>query len=126
MQKLELAPTKTTPGIKFDPETNLLEFYGHSYPTNPVTFFQPLMEWVESYIDAYPETPTKLVFRMEYFNTSSSTFIFKILELLDMHHQQYKNVQLVFECEDQEDDVLDAWKSLIRDFDLPCEIKILR
>lgn len=125
MQKLELSPTRTTLGINFDPEANILEFYGHSYPTNPVTFFQPLIDWVEEYIATYPEKPTKLVFKMEYFNTSSSTFIYKILEVMDVHNQHYHNVQLVFQCEDNEDDVLDSWKSLIRDLDLPCEIKIV-
>ncbi len=124
MHKLELAPSKTTPGISFDPGTHTIKFYGHSYPTNPVTFFQPLITWVEEYLMFFPKEKKELIFIMEYFNTSSSTFIFKILELFDVHHQKFNNVELIFQCSDNEDDVLESWKSLIRDLDLPCEIKI--
>lgn len=124
MQKLQLAPTKTTLGIDFDPDHHILKFYGHSYPTNPVTFFQPLIAWVEEYLMFFPKEKTKLIFIMDYFNTSSSTFIFKILEMFDVHHQKFANVKLIFQCADIEDDVLDSWKSLMRDLDLPCEIKI--
>ncbi len=124
MQKLEIEPTKTTLGISFDPNKHLLEFYGKSYPTNPVTFFQPLINWVEKYLLFYPSENTKLLFRMEYFNTSSSTFLYKMLEMFDVHHQKFSNVEIIFECSDKEDDVIDSWKSLLEDLDLPCEIKI--
>ncbi|TVQ15942.1 MAG: DUF1987 domain-containing protein [Bacteroidetes bacterium] len=124
MQKLEIAPTRTTLGINFDPNEHLLEFYGNSYPTNPVTFFQPLMNWVEKYLLFYPSEKTKLLFRMDYFNTSSSTFIFKILAMFDVHHQKFGKVELIFECSDKDDDVIDSWKSLLEDLNLPCKIKI--
>ncbi len=122
MQKLEIAPTKTTLGICFDHELHILAFYGVSYPTNPITFFQPLIDWVEEYLLFFGDSQVTLKFELNYFNTSTSVYLFKILELFDKQHEKFNNVRILWHNINEDEDVLDAWKSLLADLDLPYNI----
>jgi hypothetical protein len=121
MQKLKIDATKDTLKIDFDPSQNILEFSGVSYPSNPKTFFEPLIDWVEEYLLFAGKETITLHFRINYFNTSSSTYLFKILELLVPVYQKSKNV-MIFWYYDDDEDSLDSWKSLMFDIDLPFEI----
>jgi len=118
-EKLEIAPTKTTLGIKFNPETRILGFEGKSYPTNPITFFQPILDWVRVFLEESVEKEITLEFRVNYFNTSSSTYLFKVLELFDAAHKQKMKVKVLWYYLNDDEDSLESGKSLLYDLDLP-------
>jgi hypothetical protein len=122
MKKLEIESTKDTLGICFDPILHTLEFRGVSYPSNPITFFQPLIDWVEIYLHTIEKTKVTLHFYISYFNTSSSAYLFRILELFDNAHKMYGNVNIFWHNETEDDDALDSWKSLMNDLDLPFKL----
>lgn len=121
MQKLKIEPTKDTLEINFDPSQNILEFSGVSYPSNPKTFFEPLIDWVEEYLLFAEKEIISLHFKITYFNTSTSTYLFKILELFVPVYEKSKNVKIIWQYDDDEDS-LESWKSLMFDIDLPFEI----
>jgi len=121
MQKLKIEPTKDTLGISFDPSKNILEFFGVSYPSDPKTFFEPIIHWVKEYLLFAGKERITLHFKMNYFNTSSSTYLFKILELLVPVSEKNKNIRIIWYYDDDEDS-LESWKSLMFDINLPFEI----
>jgi hypothetical protein len=122
IEKFEIQATPTTLGIILDPVSHQLYFKGISYPTNPITFFQPILEWVERYLLESESAPVTINLQMSYFNTSSSAYLFRIMELFDASNKKHENVKVLWHYEDEEDDVLDSWKSLIYDLDLSFEL----
>jgi hypothetical protein len=122
MQKLYIPATKTTFAINFDPDLNLLEFIGKSYPSNALEFFNPLLNWVDNYLSQAGEETISISFKVSYFNTSSSKYIFEILELFNTYHNEKGNVKVLWHYFEDEDDVLDAWKELAMELDIPYEV----
>lgn len=83
MQKgIFLEKKADTPKVDFSPREGRLEIAGRSLPENAEMFYQPLIEWVEAYIEIAPEE-TVLKIELEYFNSSSVKQILAILIKLE-------------------------------------------
>jgi hypothetical protein len=93
MTNLNLAATKSTPSVAFDPASNTLEFSGESYPENSIAFYQTIQQQLEAYL-AENHGPLTVSFKLVYFNTSSSKCLLDLLECLEKHHEQYKNIAI--------------------------------
>jgi len=124
MNKLFISPAKGTFGIHFDPKRGIFEISGNSFPPNAMEFFEPIVDWVKKFLSDEPKEPISIIFKVNYFNTSSSKYIFKILELFHENHLKHNNVKLVWHTHDSEDELYEDWRSLIQDLDLPHEIII--
>jgi hypothetical protein len=77
---MEIKGTASTPYIKFEPKQGKLVISGRSVPENPVQFYMFWMDTVTQYL-RNPVSPTQIDIHMEYFNTTSSRCILKILRL---------------------------------------------
>ena len=122
MKAINIEPGKATLGVIFDPVSHTLEFSGSSYPSNPVVFFEPLVNWIKAYLAQENGQLITLVFKLKYFNTSSSHFLFKILELFSDPGNNAQKYKIVYYHENGDDDSLDSWRSLIYDLDLKYKI----
>jgi hypothetical protein len=80
MENLYIKPTSISPEINFKKE-GLIEIRGISTIENPDSFYKPVFEWISEYVKK-PAEKTVINFDMEYYNTSSQMWIFKIMELL--------------------------------------------
>ena len=80
-QSLIIEQTPKTPQIELNQLTGDLIFYGKSIPENPAKVYEPVLNWVTEYILKARPT-TNIRFNLEYFNTSSSLWIAKILKVL--------------------------------------------
>ncbi len=69
------------PEIDFNAITGILNISGRSIPEDTFSFYQPLVDWVESYAKS-PAKETRVKVYLEYFNTSSSKFILEIFKKL--------------------------------------------
>jgi hypothetical protein len=78
---LEIHSTEDTPEIVLNSITGKLIFSGKSLPEDAFHFYQPVVEWLNTYRNSSNEITTA-EFRFEYFNTASSKQIFKLLCLL--------------------------------------------
>ncbi|MFN2395225.1 MAG: DUF1987 domain-containing protein, partial [Bacteroidales bacterium] len=114
-KKLIISPTKGTFGIHFDPAKNVFEISGNSFPPNALEFYEPIIEWVKEFLSGEVNEPVVIKFRVNYYNTSSSKYIYKVLELFNEHHKLNKNVKLHWYSYDEDDELYDDWKSLIQD-----------
>jgi len=81
LASLKIEQTYKTPKIDLNPLIGDLFFYGKSMPENASKVYEPVLEWVKEYI-LQPRPVTNLKINLEYFNTSSSIWISKILKTL--------------------------------------------
>jgi len=77
----EIKATEDTPAVVLDKPKGRITIHGKSLPEDSAAFYQPVLEWLNTYIKENPEN-TLAEFKLEYFNTSSSKQIFKLISLL--------------------------------------------
>ena len=82
MDKLIIAATEDTPNILFNPENNTLAIRGASYPENPAAYYEPILGWLENYLQSSPPTVTVEV-ELHYFNSSSSKIFMDFFDMLN-------------------------------------------
>ena len=76
-----IEPTKKSPQIDFNPLTGELILSGKSIPENAADLYEDVLNWVIEY-SANPRHTTNIRFNLEYFNTSSSIWLARILKAL--------------------------------------------
>ncbi len=123
MENLIILPTKSTLSVNFNAKYGILDLSGSSYPDNSSEFFQPIYNWLEQYIQEV-NNPIELNFRINYFNTSSSKCLYKLLSILQKYHINKGEVNVTWHYNDGDDDILDAFKELVHDLSLPYKIDL--
>lgn len=78
MEALNIAATKNTPAITFDPASNRFSVIGISVPENASEFYQPIIERLFRAGDT-PAPGSVFHFRLNYFNSSSLKAIYMLL-----------------------------------------------
>jgi hypothetical protein len=78
---LFIEQTPKTPQVDLNQYNGELILYGKSIPENAAKVYEPIMTWVSQYI-LNPKPTTNFRLNLEYFNTSSSIWLVKILKLL--------------------------------------------
>ena len=81
MKSLLVDSTPKTPQIDLNHCTGELIISGKSIPENSATLYLQVLNWVDEYIKS-PRHTTNLRLNLEYFNTSSSIWIGKIVRAL--------------------------------------------
>ncbi len=103
MEKFEINGTTKTPRIILDAGSGDLLFEGRSNPENASELYEPVIHWLERYIEQ-PAEQTHLRMNLEFFNTSSSKYILEVLRkiryLADKNHAF--NVTWMYEDDDLE------------------------
>jgi len=87
--------SRSTFGIEFLFSAGILRFSGDSFPENSNEFFEPLIRWVENFV-SIPHPRVRVEFNINYFNTSSSKYIFLILSLLKKYHGEGNVLEFVW------------------------------
>lgn len=73
--------TSKTPRIELKYGSGEVSLTGRSLPENAARTYEPVMNWVANYV-IQPQPVTNLRLNIEYFNTSSSLWISKIVKTL--------------------------------------------
>ena len=81
MNNILIEPTDKTPLIDFNQVTGELILSGRSIPENAAKIYEPLLNWTFEYVNN-AKTNTNLRLNFEYFNTSTSLWITKIINAL--------------------------------------------
>ncbi len=69
------------PSVDFNSSTGICQISGESFLEDTMAFYNPVLEWLENYIDSV-KGPIALIIKLTYFNTSTSRSILDILNLL--------------------------------------------
>jgi hypothetical protein len=104
MEPIYLDGTNRTPFVSLDP-SGKFRIRGRSIHENPSKFFDPILDWVEAYLNDPRET-TVFDIELEYFNSGSSRYILDILTLL-MERKADKKLIVNWYFEDGDDDLLE-------------------
>jgi hypothetical protein len=95
MNDLELAQTPSTPAVRMDHKEGRVFMAGDSYPENPFEFFQPIIDWIDTFLK---ENSRPLAFDLEliYLNTSSIRAMMDIFDRLEEAHQGGRQVNVLW------------------------------
>ncbi|MDF9797292.1 hypothetical protein OKW21_002555 [Catalinimonas alkaloidigena] len=107
MNSLYQSKTPRTPEIILDPKNGIFEIEGRSIPENSVDFYQKVMQWMDAYRKE-PNSHTKFVIKLEYFNTSSSKCLVDILRKLEKIYTDGNDVVLEWHYDDEDDDMRES------------------
>ena len=122
-RNLYIEPTAKTPQFDFNQITGELILSGKSKPENTTLFFEKALDWVKEYIKN-PKLTTNLRLNLEYFNTSSTIWVAKIIKLLcSIKSKEFTLlIHMYFDIEEYEemniDDVKDALSPLFATADV--------
>lgn len=86
MENLIIEGGIKTPSVYLDHDKRQLRFEGRSIPEDTIRFYEPILKWIELYIQTESKTTTDLHINLEYFNTSTSRYLFGIFKTLETYH----------------------------------------
>ncbi len=104
METINIEGTEDTPKIILDYNADVYEISGKSFPEDCATFYEPVMNWLESYSNN-PKDKMIFKFKLDYFNTASSKSILDILLALE---ELDKKVHIEWHYRDGDEDLEDA------------------
>lgn len=120
MKDLIFDSTKYTPKVEFIAETGKLLLSGSSYPENSVEFYQPLIDWINEFIETQNK-PLEFNFYITYFNTSTSKCFLILLEILETFHQKGGQIKVNWHYQKDDDDILESGEELFVELEMPHE-----
>jgi hypothetical protein len=121
MEALDIRATNDTPKVLLDPENNIFEISGRSLPEDVVSFYQPVLDWLDEY-KSEPLGSMEFVFKYVYFNTATSKLVMDILIRLEEIKNAGKEVQVMWFYEQDDEDMLDLGEEFSENVDVPFEI----
>jgi hypothetical protein len=121
MENLNLSPTSYTPKVNFDLNTGNLEISGTATPEDSVSFFKPLTDWMEAYSNK-PAPITTLIFRMDYFNTSSTVFFLRLMKGIARMQDEGKIAYIKWYHQKNDEDSIEAGKDFSVLAKIPVEL----
>ncbi len=121
-QGLFIKGTSKTPDIEFTP--GVIKLSGRSIPEDAVAFYEPLIRWIENYLEK-PQPITKVLFKIEYINSGSNRYIYNMLKLFNDSFKIGLNIRIEWHYEEDDDTI----KNLGLDFqallDTPINLVII-
>ncbi len=121
---IDIAIGKSTPHILFDEVNRLFLIEGQSYPENSSTFYEPVLTWVETYLDK-EDIKFDLNIRLLYVNTSSTKAMFYLFDILEEAHKKGKKVSVNWLYDADNKVAKETGEDLLEDFQFPYNIKIV-
>ena len=106
--------TAKTPQVDFNQLTGDLILFGRSIPENAAKVYEPLLAWIIDYIES-PRQTTNLRLNLEYFNTSSSIWLAKMVNALSKINKDdcVFFIHLYFDIEDFESMDMEELKNIV-------------
>ena len=120
MEKIIREATDETPKVILDVESGEFEFSGKSLPEDVTQFFNPILDWFDNY-GVSPSAETKVVFKMDYFNTASSKLILDILMKLEEINEEHGGIQIDWYYREDDEDMEEAGEEYADIVDVPFE-----
>ena len=118
MDRLNLAATEETPAISFDGKTGVFEISGRSIPSNAKEFYAPVREWIQNYANN-PSHATRVIFKLDYFNTSTAKQILDLLYALE----KIRGVSIEWHFDEDDEDMEEAGQEFAELVKIPFAFK---
>lgn len=121
MESIVIQPSPKTPTINFNASTGVLEIAGRSIPENSVEFYRPVLDWLDTY-NTSPAQVTEFVFKLEYFNTSSSKCILDIFRKLEKIAVKSSDVRIKWYFDQDDEDMQESGEDFREIIKIPFEM----
>jgi len=121
LSALFIEETEDTPKVHLDKEKGIFEISKKSLPEDAISFYKPVFEWINEYIDN-PNPITNFVFFFEYFSTSTAKQLSKLMILLEKL-RDFSEVHILWQFFEGDVDMEMAGKRYIQLIDLHIEIE---
>ncbi len=112
MESLKIERGDTTPLVEFNLETMEFLLEGICRPENVLTYFEPVMKWLDAYVVWIVEKGSKKIldfhFKLEYYNSSSAKFIFNIFKNLKIIQENGINITMFWFYDLLDEDLLES------------------
>ena len=107
MDNFTIAAGPKTPFINLN-KNGLIELKGKSIPENSAEYYEPVYNWIDEYAQN-PGSTTKVLFHLEYFNTSSSKCILDVFRKLETLHNSGKSkVSIAWLYDEDDEDMMET------------------
>lgn len=116
MEKLIKPGTSKTPHLKLDPQTGNLSFEGRSILEDTVSFYEPVMIWLNEYIKQPVDTTLNIAF--DYFNSTSARMLLIILQTLQQVKKSGKTLSVNWIYDQNDDNIRESgqdFESLVKE-----------
>ncbi len=111
MDNLFIERTPYTPAVHFDYQSGSLQISGNSFPKNPKSFYDPILEWTEHYI--LKDRPnTKVDFKLDYISSNSRIIILRLLKLVKLLKRQQNNTEVTWHYHSEDEEIFNEGKRL--------------
>lgn len=121
MDVIKIKGSDDTPNVILDAENNIIEFSGRSLPEDVVTFYAPVIQWIEEYAKN-PNSKTSVIFRLEYFNTASSKVLLDILLKFEDIMNEGHEITVQWYYQEDDEDMQEAGEEYSEIVDIPFEM----
>ena len=121
MKKYIEQSTPKTPKLSFDPESGVFEISGRSIPENSTDFYDPLLNWLDKYIEA-PQEMTNVTINLEYFNTSSSKCLIEIFRRFEKLKINGNSINVKWFYEEEDEDMFESGQDFREIIKVPMEL----
>lgn len=107
MEVFSSPETKSTPYLRFDFATGILDIKGVSIPENALELYQPLFDAVHRY-SKVAQPKTVLNVSLIYFNTTSARALVRLLNIIKSESERMPNVEINWFYDNTDDDQLET------------------
>jgi len=123
MKILRVEATKSTPEVRFDPDVGVLSITGQSYPENAFKFYEPLLAWLDEYLEQVTtDTTVSIELHLPYINTSSTKCFMMMLDKLNDAFLAGKRVKVLWFYNEDNETELECAEEFKEDLSLPFDI----
>lgn len=118
MNKMLYESTTETPKVVLDKENAIFMIAGNSLPEDVGAFYSPILEWLDNYVQN-PNPRTEVNLHFDYYNTSSSKMILKILERFREIHRKGYEVLVLWHYHEDDEDMIESGEDYAEHLNIP-------
>ena len=111
MKTYTVEATDFSPKVILDPGNNIFEISGISRPENANDFYEPIVQWLDDYVQN-PNEMTRIKFNFDYFNTSSLKYFLMILSKFKEMTETETELKIDWFYDKEDESMFEAGKSL--------------
>lgn len=124
IEKIAIEEQEYTPEVLYNEKENTLYISGTSVPEDTRAFYKPIYDWIDAFINSSGDNlKLNIVFKLDYFNTSSSKAIYELLYKIEKHQSKFKHLKIVWLYDVLNETMLEAGRHFAELVNLPFEYK---
>lgn len=120
MEPIHLKPTENTPLVIFTPANHTLKVEGKMIPENIEEIMGPVGSWMDEYLAGNERL--HVLFRLYYYNTSSSRQFYLLCRKLDDYHRAGKKISVRWDYEEGDEESRSDAEEFLGSVTFPYEI----